>query len=255
MGNPGAPGRDGNNGMDGIGIDNITADPATPGQPTTVRVDLSDGSEETFMIQPGAQGVPGTNGMDGARGASVASVNTIQAGTTTTPTRIQFTESDGDPITGTVSISPGPRGQTGRDGMDGMDGGEGPPGPMGLRGFTGQDGDTISNITAMPGGLGFPTPFTITLSDGSEYTFEIPAGATGRTGLTGRGIQEVSSTANPQAGSNTTVTVTYTDSTTETFLVPPGAPGVNAVPDDDTTYTFTDGTNVCLLYTSPSPRD
>lgn len=117
--------------------------------------------------------------------------------------------------------------------------GDGPQGPAGPQGI----GITSIERTAGNGTPGTTDTYTITLSDGSKYSFAIYNGADGKdgedgadgekgdpgdTGPAGRGIVSVKRTSgNGAAGTTDTYTITYTDNTTSTFTVYNGANGTS----------------------------
>ena len=118
--------------------------------------------------EPGAQGAQGPRGDTGPQGAQGPKGETGPQG------------------------AQGPRGETGPQGAQGP---KGEAGPQGAQGDKGVQGVGIANIsrTAGNGAAGTTDTYTITLTDGSRYTFSVYNGADG-VGGGGSGVDGVSVT-------------------------------------------------------------
>ena len=215
---PGEPG--------GRGIESITA------EGTTATVTYTDGDTDTFELPRGLQGEPGRDGVDGEPGRDGVDGRGVE-GITAEDTTATVTYTDGG--TGTFELPRGPQGEPGSDGSDGAPGSDG------------VDGRGIESVTAAD------TTATVTYTDGSTGTFELPRGpqgtpgrdgvdgapgdpgrdgsdgAPGSDGVDGRGIESVTA-------EGTTATVSYTDGGTGTFELPrgpQGEPGRDGAPGSD----------------------
>ena len=106
------------------------------------------------------------------------------------------------------------------------------------RGDDGEDGTSIANITKT-GTSGLVDTYTVTLTDGTTYTFTVTNGQNGADGQDGQdgadgedgvGIADIEKTST--VGLVDTYTITLTDQTTYTFTV---TNGQNAIPGGGTT--------------------
>lgn len=106
------------------------------------------------------------------------------------------------------------------------------------RGDDGEDGTSIANITKT-GSSGLVDTYTVTLTDGTTYTFTVTNGQNGTDGQDGQdgadgedgvGIADIEKTST--VGLVDTYTITLTDGTTYTFTV---TNGQNAIPGGGTT--------------------
>ena len=106
------------------------------------------------------------------------------------------------------------------------------------RGDDGEDGTSIANITKT-GTSGLVDTYTVTLTDGTTYTFTVTNGQNGTDGQDGQdgadgedgvGIADIEKTST--VGLVDTYTITLTDQTTYTFTV---TNGQNAIPGGGTT--------------------
>ena len=106
------------------------------------------------------------------------------------------------------------------------------------RGDDGEDGTSIANITKT-GTSGLVDTYTVTLTDGTTYTFTVTNGQNGQNGQDGQdgadgedgvGIADIEKTST--VGLVDTYTITLTDQTTYTFTV---TNGQNAIPGGGTT--------------------
>lgn len=106
------------------------------------------------------------------------------------------------------------------------------------RGDDGEDGTSIANITKT-GTAGLVDTYTVTLTDGTTYTFTVTNGQNGTDGQDGQdgadgedgvGIADIEKTST--VGLVDTYTITLTDQTTYTFTV---TNGQNAIPGGGTT--------------------
>lgn len=106
------------------------------------------------------------------------------------------------------------------------------------RGDDGEDGTSIANITKT-GSAGLVDTYTVTLTDGTTYTFTVTNGANGTDGQDGQdgadgedgvGIADIEKTST--VGLVDTYTITLTDQTTYTFTV---TNGTSALPSGGTT--------------------
>ena len=106
------------------------------------------------------------------------------------------------------------------------------------RGDDGEDGTSIANITKT-GTSGLVDTYTVTLTDGTTYTFTVTNGQNGTDGQDGQdgadgedgvGIADIEKTST--VGLVDTYTITLTDGTTYTFTV---TNGQNAIPGGGTT--------------------
>ena len=218
----GAQGTIGPKGDDGEAVTSVrTVTAGTSTTATEIGFDTDEGPiSGTVLIQPGPQG-PGYDnvinegtdengttitfvgtgvdseeiliprGPKGDSGNSVSAVRTVTAGTTTTPTEIGFDTVDG-PITGTVFIQPGPKGDTGGTGGTGA--------------AAALDGDGIGSVTTGNPGTNAEVSINGT-AQSLEFDFVIPRGDKGETGTGIQGAQGffnilVYSTASLASGSN-----------------------------------------------------
>ena len=157
----GKDGTDGKNGTDGIGITNANIN-------TDGELVLAFSDARTVNLGK----VTGVNGQNGLSAYQLA----LNAGLTTAASEAEW-----------LSSLKGEKGDTGAQGIQGEKGDKGDTGAQGIQGEKGDKGDTgaqgengnsIQNI-AITG-----STMTITLSDGSVFTFENICGADGQNGIT-----------------------------------------------------------------------
>lgn len=224
-------------GKDGKGITSITKT-STSGLTDTYTITYSDSSTSTFNVVNGAKGDKGEKGETGSQGVAGVGISSsvveyqvstsgtsIPSGvwTTTIPTlsanqylwtRTTFNLTNGTK-TESYSVS--------KNGLDGAKGDTGAKGETGAQGIPGNDGVGIQSV-AKQSTNGLVDTYLITLTNGTQYTFDITNGAKGENGSTP--TIKVGTVSTGASGTNASVTNSGTDTAMVlNFTIPRGATG------------------------------
>ena len=221
-------------GTPGRGIQSLTANTPSLGQPTTLDITFTDGSTQDFII---AAGVAGATGDDGADGVSVtsATVNgdgdliitlsdgmTVNAGAVVGAQGNSITSVSGTKVGETVTLDIAIE----NSGVQQVT-------------FTVPDGTTgPAGVSVTSGAVNAQNELVLTLSDGSTVNVGNVRGPAGPAGMdstvagpAGRGIDSIDRS---QTGNAVTLTFNYSDGSTEaeTFST------VASIPQDSVSVTF-----------------
>ena len=224
-------------GKDGKGIKSISKT-STSGLTDTYTITYSDSSTSTFNVVNGAKGDKGDTGETGAQGNPGVGISSsaveyqvstsgtsIPSGvwTSTIPTlstnqylwtRTTFNLTNGTK-TESYSVS--------KNGLDGAKGDTGAKGETGAQGIPGNDGVGIQSI-AKQSTSGLVDTYLITLTNGTQYTFNVTNGAKGENGLTP--TIQVGNVSTGASGTNASVTNSGSDTAMVlNFTIPRGATG------------------------------
>ena len=159
QGAAGSNGTDGTDGSDGIGISNVSVARNTADNGSIATITLSNGSSSQIQLSDGAAGATGpagpmgSQGAQGPTGASVASAASVV--NADGDSIITFTDSQGNALSGAVTIA------------QGNEGDRGPAGPMGPAGANGGLYATSSTVNTVPN---VGSTVTLTVNSGLSWT-------------------------------------------------------------------------------------
>ena len=159
QGAAGSNGSDGTDGSDGIGISNVSVARNTADNGSIATITLSNGSSSQIQLSDGAAGATGpagpmgSQGAQGPTGASVASAASVV--NADGDSIITFTDSQGNALSGAVTIA------------QGNEGDRGPAGPMGPAGANGGLYATSSTVNTVPN---VGSTVTLTVNSGLSWT-------------------------------------------------------------------------------------